>query len=73
VAAGSTGLGAVKRLREYASLEVLLRTLLLHAGLGYSLRETVVRPGLARWADISDAAVLKRMRNREQWLRFLCI
>ena len=25
------------------------------------------------WADVSDVALLKRMRNSEQWLRFLCI
>jgi hypothetical protein len=28
---------------------------------------------LANWADISDVALLKRLRNSEQWLRFLCI
>ena len=66
-------LGAVKRLRGFASPEALLRTLLLHVGLGYSLRETVVRARLARWADISDVALLKRMRNSEQWLRFLSL
>jgi hypothetical protein len=65
--------GAVKRLRGFSSPEALLRTLLLHVGLGYSLRETVVRARLADWADVSDVALLKRMRNSEQWLRFLCI
>jgi hypothetical protein len=28
---------------------------------------------LAGWSDVSDVALLKRMRNSEQWLRFLCI
>jgi hypothetical protein len=65
--------GAVKRLRGFSSPEVLLRALLLHVGLGYSLRETVVRARLANWADVSDVALLKRMRNSEQWLRFLCV
>jgi DDE family transposase len=65
--------GAVKRLRGFSSPEALLRTLLLHVGLGYSLRETVVRARLADWADVSDVALLKRMRNSDQWLRFLCI
>jgi hypothetical protein len=65
--------GAVKRLRGFSSPEALLRTLLLHVGLGYSLRETVVRARLAGWADVSDVALLKRMRNSEEWLRFLCI
>src|SRR5271170_129493 len=65
--------GAIKRLRGFSSPEALLRTLLLHVGLGYSLRETVVRARLASWADVSDVALLKRMRNSERWLRFLCI
>ena len=65
--------GAVKRLRGFSSPEVLLRTLLLHVGLGYSLRETVVRARFANWADVSDVALLKRMRNSKQWLRLLCV
>jgi hypothetical protein len=39
--------GAVKRLRGFSSPEGLLRTLLLHVGLGYLLRETVVKARLA--------------------------
>jgi Transposase DDE domain len=65
--------GAVERLRGFSSPEALLRTILLHVALGYSLRETVVRARLAGWADVSDVALLKRMRNSEGWLRFLCI
>jgi hypothetical protein len=34
---------------------------------------TVVRAKLANWANISDVALLKRLRNSEEWLRFLCI
>jgi hypothetical protein len=65
--------GAVERLRRFSSPDVLLRTLMLHVALGYSLRETVVRAKLANWADISDVALLKRLRNSEEWLRRLCI
>jgi hypothetical protein len=65
--------GAVERLRGFPSADVLLRMLLLHVARGYSLRETVVRAKLANWADISDVALLKRLRKSEQWLRFLCI
>jgi hypothetical protein len=50
-----------------------LRTLLLHVGSGFSLRETVVRAKLADWADVSDVALLKRLRNSESWLRSLCL
>jgi hypothetical protein len=65
--------GAVDRLRGFPSTEVLLRVLLLHLARGYSLRETVVRSKLANWTDISDVALLKRLRNSEEWLRLLCI
>jgi Transposase DDE domain len=65
--------GAVERLRGFPSPDVLLRMLLLHGARGYSLRETVVRAKLANWADISDVALLKRLRNSEEWLRLLCI
>jgi Transposase DDE domain len=53
--------------------DVLLRTLMLHFARGYSLRETVERAKLAHWTDISDVALLKRLRNSEDWLRFMCI
>src|SRR6266536_4843137 len=65
--------GAVERLRGFPSPDMLLRMLLLHVARGYSLRETVVRAKLANWADISDVALLKRLRNSEEWLRFLCM
>lgn len=64
--------GAIERLRGFSSAEMLLRTLLLHVGNGYSLRETVVRAKLADWADVSDVALLKRLRNSEAWLCALC-
>ena len=65
--------GAVERLRGFPSSDVLLRMLMLHVARGYSLRETVVRAKLANWTDISDVALLKRLRNSEEWLRCLCI
>ena len=66
-------LGAVRRLRGFQSLDLLMRVLLLHVARGYSLRETVVRARLANWTDISDVALLKRLRHSEEWLRFLCV
>ena len=65
--------GAVERLRGFPSPDLLLRVLLLHVARGYSLRETVVRAKLANWTDISDVALLKRLRSSEEWLRSLCI
>jgi hypothetical protein len=65
--------GAVERLRGFSSPETLLRTLLLHVARGYSLRETVVRAKLAGLANVSDVALLKRLRNCEPWLRTMCL
>ena len=65
--------GALERLRGFASAADLLRVLLLHVGKGYSLRETAVRAREAGLADVSDVALLKRLRNAEQWWRGLCV
>ena len=32
-----------------------------------------MRAKLANWTNISDVALLKRLRNSEEWLRWLCI
>lgn len=64
---------ASTRLRGFKAIEDVLRILLLHVGKGYSLRETVALAKVAGIADISDVALLKRLRNSEQWLRELCL
>lgn len=64
--------GAVARLRGFRSSEAVLRTLLLHVAKGYSLRETVARAKMAGLAEVSDVALLKRLRSSEEWLRTLC-
>lgn len=65
--------GAVKRLRGFDSVEQLLRGLLLHVGLGCSLRETVVVAKAAGWLSMSDVALLKKLRQSEGWLQSLCL
>jgi len=74
--------GAVKRLRGFASdgsassgfatVDAILRVILLHVGCGLSLRETVVQARLAGVADVSDVALLDRLRAAEPWLLELC-
>lgn len=64
--------GAVARLRGFDSLNDLLRTLLLHVGCGWSLRETAVHAKLAGIANVSDVTLLNRLRQAEDWLRRLC-
>src|SRR4051794_10869808 len=65
--------GATERLRGFSSIGDLLRTLLLHVGKGYSLRETVVRARAAGLANVSDVALLKRLRKAEGWWQWLCM
>jgi hypothetical protein len=64
--------GAVTRLRGFESLEALMRTLLLHVGCGWSLRETAVQAKLAGIADVSDVTLMTRLQQSEHWLREMC-
>jgi hypothetical protein len=64
--------GAVRRLRGFASLDAVLRTLLLHVGCGWSLRETAVQARLAGIAAVSDVTLLNRLRDAEPWLQQMC-
>jgi hypothetical protein len=65
--------GALKGLRQDKSAANLLRTLLIHIACGYSLRETVVRAKEANLANLSDVALLKRLRKCSNWLCALSV
>lgn len=65
--------GALKGLRKDKSPENLLRILLLHISCGHSLRETVVRARQAGIAELSDVALLKRLRKARKWLFYMCV
>jgi hypothetical protein len=64
--------GALKGLRQDKSEENCLRVLLMHLGCGLSMRETVVRAQEAHLANLSDVALLKRIRKSQGWLFQLC-
>jgi hypothetical protein len=64
--------GAVTRLRGFDSINDLLRTLLLHVGTGWSLRETAVQAKQAGIADVSSVTLFNRLQQAEGWLRRLC-
>lgn len=64
--------GSLQRRRGFDSAESMLRVLLLHVGCGWSLRETAVRAKAAGLAEVSDVALLYRLRRSEAWLRALC-
>lgn len=65
--------GALKGLRKNKSPEALLRTMFIHCGCGYSLRETAVRAKEANLADMSDVALMKRLKKCQEWFRQMCI
>jgi Transposase DDE domain len=64
--------GSIVRLRHFKSVEDVLRTLLLHVGRGWGLRETAVYAKMAGIAEVSDVTLLNRLRDAEPWLRRLC-
>lgn len=63
--------GALRRARGIASADCLLQLILMHTARGLSLRQTVVRAREQSIANISDVALLKRLRSSEPWLRSL--
>ena len=63
----------MRKLRKDTSPGNYRRTLMLHFGCGHSLRETVVQARTAQLADLSDVALLKRLRNARDSLGGLCV
>ncbi len=63
--------GALRRTRCVDSADTLLQLILMHTATGLSLRQTVMRAAQQSLADISDVALLKRLRASEPWLRWL--
>jgi len=63
---------AIERLRGFASVNEVLRVLLMHVGCGYSLRETAVRARAAGLVEVSDVTLLNRLRQAERWLQHPC-
>ena len=61
--------GALRRARGVAGPEELLRLLLLHVAGGLSLRSAAARGSELGLAEMTDVALLKRLRNAEVWLR----
>jgi|LakMenEpi05May12_1017382.scaffolds.fasta_scaffold04589_1 hypothetical protein len=62
-----------RKLRNFKDEEAIMRLFFLHFAGGYSLRETVTRATISGIADVSDVALLKRLRCSEGWLQALCI
>ena len=66
-------LGALKRCRKIPNAETLLRILLLHLAEGCSLRETATRLTRGGIANVSDVAIMDRLRGAGNWLRWMSV
>ena len=64
-------LGAFQRARGIADARALLQVMLIHLGEGCGLRETAARAALAGIAQVSDVALLKRLRSCGPWFEWL--
>jgi hypothetical protein len=60
--------GALIRRREIRTAEQLLRLALAYGPGGLSLRAAATWAGVSGLADLSDTAVMKRLRNASTWL-----
>src|SRR5258706_3927267 len=56
-------LGALRRTRGFADARALLRVMLIHLADGCGLRDTAVRAAQAGLADVSDVALLQRLKT----------
>lgn len=63
--------GAITRLRAIQSAEALLRLILAYSWNDWSLRTTAAWARRIDLADVSDVAVLKRLRHAPAWLGHL--
>jgi hypothetical protein len=62
---------ALVRVRKFKSAGDLLRLLLIHIGDGCSAREAIERARQGNLADVSDVALLKRLRASSDWLQWM--
>jgi len=64
-------LGALRRCRKIPDATVLLRVLLMHLAEGCSLRETAARAKHGGLVDVSDVAIMDRLRSTGEWFAWM--
>jgi hypothetical protein len=64
-------LGGLSRNRKFMTAETLLRVLLIHIGFGHSLRVTSALSKESGLANVSDVALLKRLRACGDWFLWM--
>lgn len=57
---------------QVQSPELLLRILMVHLAGGVSLRQTAARAAANGWADVSDVALFKKLRQSGPWFESMC-
>ena len=63
--------GALRRARNVPNADTLLRLIFLHTATSLSLRQAVARAKAVGLAEISDVALLKRLKGSAAWLQTL--
>jgi len=63
--------GAFRRARGIGDARVLLQVMLIHLAEGCGLRETAARAAQGGIAEVSDVALLKRLRSCGPWFEWL--
>lgn len=64
-------LGALRRCRKVPDATTLLRVLLIHLADGCSLRETAMRAREGDLVDLTDVAILHRLRCATEWFHWM--
>ena len=64
-------LSALRRCRKVPDAQTLLRVLLIHLAEGCSLRETSVRARKGNLIELSDVAIMDRLRLSAEWFRWM--
>jgi len=64
-------LGALRRCRKIPNADILLRVLLIHLAEGCSLRETAARARQGKLVELSDVAIMDRLRVSGEWFRWM--
>lgn len=64
-------LGALTRCRKIPNAEILLRLLLIHLAEGCSLRETALRAREGNIIEVSDVAIMDRLKQSTEWFRWM--
>lgn len=65
-------LHALRRTRKFPNASALLQVLLIHLVNGRSLRETAVLAREGGIVDVSDVAIMDRLKQSKDWFHWMC-